>query len=404
MNILYLCDEYPPGRHGGIGTMVQIVAREMVKNGHKVIVAGFYDWGYGGQDSFEDEGVNVHRFRRGLSSSMLVKQDALPVRAIYKLFKISGIWQRDIERSLLKYKFFIEQIIQEHNIDLIEMPDYNDYMRFCNSYVHFPKFSKPVIVKMHGCMTYITKENGQAVPQHICQMEHDVLEQADALCSVSKYNAVKTAEYLDCKKEITVLHNGIHIPPLPQVTKEKNTVIFTGALSENKGIYQLIKAWNIVNTKLPEAKLLIFGKGPVEKISPLVAANARNSVQFHSHVKRDELFSWLAGANVGVFPSYAETFGLAPIEAMMCGTATIFTKRTSGPEIIDNGINGILVDPANPEEIADKIIYLLTNEKDRAAIAAAGQQKVLSEFDIRVLIKKYISYYNDLVSNNRMKQ
>src|ERR1700761_9021534 len=110
MNILYLCDEYPPGRNGGIGTVVQLLGREMVRQGHNVIVAGFYDWGYGGEDYFEDEGVKVYRFRRALSSNLLHKQDVLPVRIAYKLFKSLGIFEYDIKKSIVKYGAFLEKL------------------------------------------------------------------------------------------------------------------------------------------------------------------------------------------------------------------------------------------------------------------------------------------------------
>ena len=63
MNILYLCDEYPPGQHGGIGTSVRSMARELVKQGHRVVVAGLYSPGYGGADEFVDNGVKVYRFQ-----------------------------------------------------------------------------------------------------------------------------------------------------------------------------------------------------------------------------------------------------------------------------------------------------------------------------------------------------
>jgi len=71
VNILYLCDEYPPGRHGGIGTAVRLLARQVAAQGHNVVVAGFYDWGYGGEDEFIDGQVKVYRFRRGLASPAL---------------------------------------------------------------------------------------------------------------------------------------------------------------------------------------------------------------------------------------------------------------------------------------------------------------------------------------------
>jgi len=398
MNILYLCDEYPPGRHGGIGTMVQVVAREMVQQGHRVVVAGYYDWGYGGADSFDDQGVKVYRFRRALSSRLLSKQDSLPVRAIFKLFKITGIWQRDIKRTLPRYGDFIEGLIKEHSIDLIEMPDYNDYMRFCNSYVPFPKFSKPVAVKMHGCMSYIMRENGKEVPKHIWQMEHDVLQQADALCSVSQYNAAKTCEYLECKKEVRVLYNGIHIPSVPQVTKDENTIIFVGTMNENKGIYQLMKAWNFVHEALPAARLVVCGKGPVEKVRACLAPAAKDSVQFKGHVSKEQLFPALAGAQAAIFPSYAESFAIAPMEAMICGTAVIFTRRCSGPELITENEDGLLTDPDDTEDMARKITYLLSNKDICNSIARKGQAKISAQYDIKLLVKKYIEYYNTLIA------
>ena len=67
MNILYICDEYPPGKNGGIGTMVQVLGRELVKQGHNVHVAGLYGYRYGSSDYEEDKGVRVYRLRYGLN-------------------------------------------------------------------------------------------------------------------------------------------------------------------------------------------------------------------------------------------------------------------------------------------------------------------------------------------------
>ena len=121
MNILFLCDEYPPGRHGGIGTAVQLLARQMVKMGHQVVVAGFYDWGYGGEDVFDDNGVKVYRFRRGLASNIFRKVDSFFVRGIYRLLTKLGTLEWDIRRSLKKYHVFLEELIEQYKIDLVEM-------------------------------------------------------------------------------------------------------------------------------------------------------------------------------------------------------------------------------------------------------------------------------------------
>lgn len=398
MNILYLCDEYPPGRHGGIGTVVQLLGRAMVQKGHKVVVAGFYDWGYGGEDVFEDEGVLVYRFRRGLAAKFFEHTDSVAVRAAYKVLSKTGVFEQDIKRSIKRYHVFLEGLIKQHKIDIIEMPDYNDYIRFCNNYVSFPSLSVPVVVKLHGTLTYFTREAGKVPPKVVTDMERHILEQANSVASVSKYTAEQTARYFDYKKEITVLYNGIQLQENDAIAKQRRKVIFTGSLAEKKGIYQLMKAWNIVAEKMPDAELYVYGKGPVEKISALLSSGASKRVFFNGHVTRAELFKELSSSAVAVFPSYAECFALGPMEAMTAGTAVIYTKRTSGPELIEDGINGLLIDPDNTEEIADKIVQLLNDADMCVSLAEAGKKKIAGTFDIRLVAEKHIEYYKKLIA------
>lgn len=400
MNILYLCDEYPPGRHGGIGTVVQLLARQMVQLGHKVVVAGFYDWGYGEADRYNDKGVEVYRFRRGLASAIFTKQDSRIVTGLYKLLKITGVFQWDVKRSLRSYANFLEQLIKQYSIDIIEMPDYNDYMRHCKSYVPFPKLSVPVIVKCHGSMTYVALGNDLNLPSYIRQMEHDLLQQANAVCAVSRYTADTTAEYLNYTKPIAVMYNGIDMQQIPKVRKDKDEqlVIYAGALAAYKGVYQLMKAWNIVQKAKPNARLELYGKGPVDKLKPLLDEKSQKSVTFFGHTNKIQLLQKMSTAAIGVFPSYAETFGLVAVEAMACKTAVIYTNRTAGPEIIVDKEQGLLVDPANEQEIADAIIFILSNKSEREKFENNGYEKVVHSFDIKRIALTHIEYYREVLN------
>lgn len=402
MNILYLCDEYPPGRHGGIGTVVQLLARELVKQGHNVVVAGFYDWGYGGEDEFEDNGVKVYRFRRGLSSTAFHQQDALAVRAMYKALHLSGIFQWDVKRSLKKYKRYIEEIVAKHAVDIIEMPEYNDYIRFCHQPVYFPSLPVPAVVKLHGSMTYFAREAGDNVPQYVLEIEKDILHKATRVAAVSEYTAVQTARYLDYNEPIEVLYNGIDLPPVEKaITKVHGKVVFTGTLISKKGIYQLVQAWNDVIKRHPEARLYVYGKGPVDKIKALLNKTAADTVLFMGHVSREQLFRELASAHMAVFPSFAECFALAPMEAMACETPVIYTTRTSGGELIEHMKDGMLVDPADIDDIAGKICYLLENHDICARIAAAGRQKVVDQFSMPVVAARHIQYYQAVLQGKQ---
>lgn len=398
MNILYLCDEYPPGRHGGIGTAVQLLARAMAKRGHKVVVAGFYDWGYGGTDEFEDEGVKVYRFRRGLDSSFFSKKDSLLVRGTYKLFYLTGIFQRDISRSIKKYKTFLDKIIREHKIDIIEQPDFNEYVQYCKSPVYFPELSIPAVVKLHGSISYFMKEAGQQPPIAIFNVDKEVLHKADAVSSVSSYTAAKTAAYMDYHGPIEVVYNGIDTHITVAAVKEKALVIYTGSLVAKKGIYQLMKAWNIVHEQIPAAKLEVYGKGPVERVRKNLSSAVLDSVAFKGHISRSQLLERLSTAEAAVFPSYAETFGLSVVEAMACGTAVINTIRTSGPEILQDGIDGLLVDPGNASILAKKIVYLLQNPAETERLARAGKTRVQQLFDINIIAEKNEAFYRSVLN------
>jgi len=400
MNILYLCDEYPPGRHGGIGTLVQFLAREMAALGHHVVVTGYYDWGYGGADEFVDKGVKVYRFRRKFNNAFFSNKNSLLVRGVYKAFRLSGVFQWDITRSIKQYHAHVEDIIKEHNIDIIEKPDFSEYVQFCTKYTPLPQLSKPTVAKMNGTITYFLREAGKEVPGIISQMEKTHLEEADSLASASQYTADKTKAYLQINRPVKVLYNGIDTNLLTHIpTKKEATVFFSGSLVPKKGIYQLIKAWNIVHQQMPNAELLVFGKGPIDKIKQLLTAAAANTVKFKGHVSHSELFNYLAESNIAVFPSYAEAFALAPMEAMACGTAVIYSTRSSGAELITDGENGFLIDPDDVEKIADQILYLLNDPNICSAIAQKGKERI-KDFDIKQIALEHEIYYSEVIANS----
>ncbi len=398
MNILYLCDEYPPGRHGGIGTSVQLLARAMVRLGHNVIAAGLYSPGYGGDDEFEDEGVKVYRFRREFDAKWLTDQ-SLPFRIYNRVLKDTGLMERDIKKSLLLYKRQLEKIISEHKIELIEMPDYNDYVRFCKTYIPFPQLSVPVVIKMNGSITYFAAEANKPVPSHIVKMEQTILNQAAAVASASKYTADKSAICLSYPHKIEVLHNGIDTTLSPLVNKDPLQVIFTGTLTTKKGIYQLAKAWNVVNKTMPQARLLVLGKGDKKRVVECLSADAKKTVTFMGHVATKKLYEYLGSSAVAIFPSYAEAFALAPLEAMACGTAVINSNRTSGPELITDHIDGLLIDPDDTAQIADAILYLLNNPDICVKLAKEGNEKVKALFDINKIAADNILFYNSVLKN-----
>lgn len=398
MNILYLCDEYPPGQHGGIGTSVQLLARQMVKAGHKVIVAGLYSPGYGGADEFYDQGVKVYRFRWVFDGKWSENRQALPVRATSRILKATGLMQWDIKKSLAAYKQHLEKLIADNAIAIVEMPDYNDYVRFCTSYTPFPALPVPVVIKMNGSITYFAMEANKPVAAHIVKMEQHILKQAAAVASVSRYTAAKSAVYLAYPHTIEVIPNGINTNITTRsVYSDAQQVIFTGTLVQKKGIYQLAKAWNIVNKSRPGAKLLVLGKGNQQQVIACLTTQALPTVSFLGHVGTETLYEHLCGAAIAVFPSYAEAFALAPLEAMACAAAVINSNRTSGPELVEDKVNGLLVNPDDVEQIAAAILTLLNNTETCQKLAQNGNISVHAHFEISKIARQNIKFYEKVL-------
>ncbi len=175
------------------------------------------------------------------------------------------------------------------------------------------------------------------------------------------------------------------------------TIVFAGALARFKGIYSLMEAWNIVNSHYPGAILRIFGKGKQAPLRSMLTEGARRSVRFGGFVTRDELYPALSTAAAAIFPSYAECFAIAPLEAMAVGCPVIYTRRASGPELIREGVNGLLVDPDNPTEMADAIMLLLANEALRTVFSQNGRHTVEQHYYIRISVKDHLCFYQMVI-------
>ena len=209
MNILFICDEYPPGPHGGIGTAVQLLARALAAKGHQIVVAGFYDWGYGGADYEVDAGVQVHRFRRIGSGQWAQKRKNLFVRLSYRVFRKTGLLQRSIQKSLPVYERFLQQIIEKNSIEIAEVTDFQDYVQHLLTKTLFPTLPVPYVVKLHGNITHCNAGTDTLTSKAIFETEKEILQNAAGVISVSRFALQNTERLFDLKLPATILPNGL---------------------------------------------------------------------------------------------------------------------------------------------------------------------------------------------------
>ena len=377
MRLCFICPEYPPGPHGGVGTMTRILARALVRAGHEARVVGVHPVDYPAPDSEEDQGVRVYRLRERPGRGGWV-------RARHELYRVVAGWARRRE------------------IDLVEGPDSRGW------FAGWPRLPVPVVQRSNGSYTYFAHELGGNVDRLTFRLERWSYRRATAWAAVSRHTGSITARLFGLPEgPAAILHNPVEVPdetpPFP--SRSPNRVVFTGTLTPKKGILSLIDAWPGVKAKSPSAELHMFGKdtrsdngGSMQQaLVNRLPGDLRGSVFFHGHVGAVELRDALSTARVAIFPSYSEAFALAPLEAMACGCPTISTKLSSGPEGVRHDTDGLLVDPARPSEISDAIVQVLQNVSLAERLGQAGRARVLSAFSLSVLVPQNESFYGNVV-------
>jgi glycosyltransferase involved in cell wall biosynthesis len=237
---------------------------------------------------------------------------------------------------------------------------------------------------------------------------------ADAWIAKSEYIGAVTRKLFHLRAgPHATLYNPVDAPDAIPAFDARNPaqVVFTGTLTAKKGVISLIDAWPAIRDRAPASELHIFGKDGTspegtsmksylqQRLPPAV----RPSVHFHDHVSRVRLAAALASARVAVFPSYAEGFAWAPLEAMAAGCPTVYTRTGSGPEVIVDGRDGLLVDPADAGSIATAVGRLLADAQLARRLGDAGRARVLANFSLAQLLPANERFYDDVIATFRAR-
>ena len=230
---------------------------------------------------------------------------------------------------------------------------------------------------------------------------------ADEIVAVSEGVAKSITEYTSIPLEdISVIYNPIIDGSFylkanddieGDVTLGDNAVVAAGRLTEQKNFNLLIKAFSLVLSKVPDAKLFIFGDGEERQSLMNLIDNLKltHCVFIHKYV--DNVLKYMKRAKVFVLSSRWEGFGNVLAEAMACGTHLVSTDCESGPsEILENGKYGILTPNDSVEGLAEGIIKQLTCPyPEKADLIKASKR-----FEVSEIAKKYISKYEKKQQDN----
>ncbi|HVW80026.1 MAG TPA: glycosyltransferase family 4 protein [Mycobacteriales bacterium] len=166
-----------------------------------------------------------------------------------------------------------------------------------------------------------------------------------------------------------------------------------------KGVKVLLEAVAKLRTG-QEVELVVVGKpnpdGPVAKA--VKDLNLSDTVRFVSGLSNDAIAELLGSAEVAVVPSLYEGFSIPAVEAMACATPLIATTGGALPEVVGtDGTSGVLVEPGNPEELADALSALFADDARRKAIGAAGRKRIETSYTWRRVAESMVEVYQDAI-------
>lgn len=179
----------------------------------------------------------------------------------------------------------------------------------------------------------------------------------------------------------------------------KIEVLSVSNLKEAKGIQFNIKAVGVLIEKYPNIQYNIVGDGEYkEELDKLIKELAlEENIKFLGKLPYDEVIENMRKCDIFSLPSYKEGFGMVYIEAMAQGKPVIGIKGEGIADVIDNGVNGFLVQGKNIEELTETLDYLICNEEKRKEIGHNAKNEVINNYTWDMNAEKLINTYKSLI-------
>jgi glycosyltransferase involved in cell wall biosynthesis len=305
--------------------------------------------------------------------------------------------------STYSWYLFINYYLSKKNLDLdiIHNPDNSSlFINLKNKKIvtiydimafKFPKVSDPVTRFRYRILLYKT------------------LKSSDKIITISNHTKLDLMNYFkipeDKIKVIYLAANQTYKKlgknEINEILKKYDLnnpfILYVGGLAPNKNIERLLESYNIIKNKEISQKLILTGvkrHNSTSALKTIKKLNLQNDVIFTGYVPDEDLPGLYNAADLFVYPSFYEGFGLPPLEAMQCGTPVITSNTSSLPEVV--GDAGIMINPYDVDELANKMYEVLTNEKLRKEMSKKGLERA-KLFSWKKCAEEHLKVYEEVL-------
>jgi glycosyltransferase involved in cell wall biosynthesis len=224
------------------------------------------------------------------------------------------------------------------------------------------------------------------------------------VCSQIGYHHLREAFPVRQRARLHLLHHGLdpsHFTPAPRLMTSRPIILCAGRLVPKKGHSHLLKAASILLHRDRSFEVHIFGDGPLEpSLREMIAAlHLEGCAHLHGSVPEDQLLSAYHDADIFVLPSIqapdGDNEGIPNVllEALALQVPVVASRTGGVPEVIHDGVTGLLVEPGNPSDLADALDRLLYDDHLRLALAAAGRIRIEQDFDLNNNVRELFDLF-----------
>jgi N-acetyl-alpha-D-glucosaminyl L-malate synthase BshA len=236
------------------------------------------------------------------------------------------------------------------------------------------------------------------------------IDESDGVTAISSHLRERTRENLGITREIEVIRNFVNCdfyirnPELvaqqrPRFAKpNERLLVHLSNFRPVKRILDVIEIFARVSRALP-ARLLLIGDGPDRSAAEFLAQRLGIAGRVDFVGKQENVNELLPLADLMLMPSEMESFGLAALEAMACRVPAVATRVGGVPELIDDGVNGLLFDVGDVDSMAEGAISILTDPALLERMSTASRRTAQDHFCASRIIPLYERYYERIIAS-----
>ena len=372
MKILMLTWEYPPRIVGGIARVVHDLSKRLIKDGHEVTVVTYRD--NADVPEYEnDKGVNVYR----VDNYMIHPNNFID-------------WIMQLNFNMLSKA--TEIINKEGGFDVIHA---HDWLVTYAAKSLKNAYDIPIVATIHATEAGRNSGIHDETQRYINDTEWLLTYEATEVIVNSNYmkNEIQRLFGLPFDK-INVIPNGINLSNFTGIERDydfrrqyamdnEKIILYVGRLVYEKGVQHLIAAMPKILSNYHDAKLIIAGRGGMMDELRAEASNLglNDKIYFTGYLNSKQVQKMYKCADVAVFPSPYEPFGIVALEAMLAGVPTVVSDVGGLDEIVTHGVDGMKSYAGNANSIADSVTALLYDHQLATNVSKKAKQKVKDQFN-----------------------